>query len=176
MFSLYSTKNWVLDRSYIEIEHGLKGELVPKKILKNQAARIQIELTPYRLIYEPCIPDDNNVRIDIQFAKNIPDDLIRLLEIDLENDSWLEKTANKRSFIFGIGDKKLEKYLCNLEDYILKNIDSDNTFLQRGFNELRDFVKLSKREEYLPLAEDDAISDDDLADSVFGEGYRFHRR
>lgn len=176
MFAIRRTKRWTVEKSYIAFEHGLEGELVPNVILKNETARIQIGLTPYRLIYEPGIPDDNNVRVDIQFAKTIPSDLISVLESDLANESWLKKTANKRSFIFGIRDKKLENYLSNIEDYLLKNTELNNTFLMRGFNQLRDFMNLPKRVDYLPLAEDDAIDDEALADSVFGEGYRFHRR
>ena len=165
--------------------------LVPLLSLRNKDAKIEISCCPCRIIYEPCIPDDNNCLVTIYFKDGLSDSFLKLMS---KFNIRIDTSKQTLSTIFSMdGSEKNElAMLFNVtQQYLIKEVKSSPTQVIMGLNELRRFCKISP-DNSLPITSSQSFfnnkrvrkindlekeySDTAMAQSAFGQGsFTAHR-
>lgn len=140
MFSK-STRWEAMDES-TELNHAPPKTNVPKKTLRDKQGSTLISIYRYRIIYEPCIPDDNFCCLDVNLST-----LNDFLVLSKNKLDCREKTDTSCKWIFTIGkDAEIFRYyLDTLEDFLLQTANEYKKNLNTEFNKLRDFCNFSPR-------------------------------
>lgn len=147
---MFHNLNWEMRTVYKDLNIKYDSEpAVPNKILYHQGLGISIVVAPYRVIYEPCIANDDNCQIDVNFHKGIPCSLIKLLSSHKEkmNVTWLAHSDKKISGVFGLKEKALNSFLLIIEIFL--SAKEANSALSEGFKVLRAFLRLPNQDQEL---------------------------
>jgi hypothetical protein len=179
--------NWTFTSTKVISNFG--QEKVPQKRLRDEYHGITITCVPYRDFFEPGIPFDNGCRMNINFDKGFPADLLEMLSFIRQRPIKMDELNRQITLHFFIeeGDKVQIKLILNeIQNYLvllIRRHHQDDTAMLDGISKLREFVLLPHQRDYLPVHSKQlffgkvkeqieysrTLSTDEMINSTFGQ-------
>ena len=149
---------WKVDTVYVDwnIKRFGDNKQRPIKKLINHDLGMALTIAPYRVVYEPCFVDDNNVIIEIMSGSNLPESLIKKLEAFCHEMIIAHGTARTNHsfrclFILDFHDSyALSLYFEIIEDFLIDKYTLSKS-LYNGRKLLRGFMQLPDRIYSVPV-------------------------